>query len=60
MMLEMLHVLEDIYQQRFNESPIFRHADALQEGVKSRTYQTLMSRTKCSKYIFILATCINL
>lgn len=51
MMREMLHVLEFIYQNECdNESSVYRHADALQEGVKSRTYQTLMSRTKCSKH----------
>lgn len=50
MMLEMLHVLEGIYQKQFNESPIFQQAGALQEGVKSKCYQTLMSRTKCSMY----------
>lgn len=49
MMLEMLHQLETIYYDKFNEKPIYRQADALQEGVKSKSYQSLMTRTKCSK-----------
>lgn len=54
MILEMLNVLENIFRETFDEPPIFRQVDALQEGVKSKTYQSLMSRTKCSKSLFRL------
>lgn len=49
MMLEMLYELESIYKTEFSDSPIYRHINALQEGVKAKVYQPLMSRTKCSK-----------
>lgn len=54
MILEMLNVLENTYRETFDEPAIFRQVDALQEGVKSKTYQALMSRTKCSKSSFRL------
>lgn len=56
MVLEMLRVLEDIYQKEFNENPIYQHTDTLQEGVKSKQYQPLMSRIRCGKIIFTANT----
>lgn len=50
MISEMLKILENVYHQKFNEPAIFRHVDALQEGVKAKQYQALMARTKCGKY----------
>lgn len=47
MMQEMLNVLEDVLQKEFGGSRIYRHIDALQEGVKAKLYQPLMSRIKC-------------
>lgn len=51
MILEMLSALEAIYRQTFNGSEIYRQVDILQEGVKAKKYQSLMSRTKCSELI---------
>lgn len=48
MALEMLHVLENIYENRLGESRISEHYLALQEGIQSKRYQPLMTRTKCS------------
>lgn len=50
MMLEMIKVLEDINENRMGANRVFEHNIALQEGVKSKQYQLLMSRTKCSKF----------
>lgn len=50
MILEMLHVLEDIHINKLNGSRIYKYCDALQEGVSSKKYQPLLSRSKCSKF----------
>lgn len=50
MILEMLHVLEDIYENKLGGSHIFKYCDALQEGVRPKKYQPLLSRNKCSQF----------
>lgn len=50
MMLEMLRVLEDVYENELGGERICQHYEALQEGFRPRKYQPLMSRTKCSKF----------
>lgn len=49
MILEMLHVLEDIHSNKLHGNRIFKYADALQEGVRPKKYQPLLSRSKCSE-----------
>lgn len=49
MILEMLHVLEDIHINKLNGNRIYKYCDALQEGVRPKKYQPLLSRNKCSK-----------
>lgn len=50
MVLEMLRVLEDVYENKLGGERICQHYEALQEGFRPRKYQPLMSRTKCSKF----------
>lgn len=50
MIREMLNVLENVYSNQLKQSPLYRHVDTLQEGVKAKTYQSLMNRIKCSKF----------
>lgn len=50
MAIEMLRVLEDVYENKLGGERIFKMHEALQEGVRSKKYQPLMSRTKCSKF----------
>lgn len=47
MIKEMLKVLEDVLDKQLGQPPVHQHAEALQEGVKSKQYQPLMSRIKC-------------
>lgn len=49
MILEMLHVLEGIHSNGLNGARIYKYCDALQEGVRPKKYQPLLSRSKCSK-----------
>lgn len=49
MILEMLHVLEGIHSNELNGARIYKYCDALQEGVRPKKYQPLLSRSKCSK-----------
>lgn len=49
MIREMLRVLEDIYENKLEGERIYHQCEALQEGVKTKKYQPLMTRTKCSK-----------
>lgn len=49
-MLEMLRVLEDVYENKLGGERICDHYEALQEGFRPKKYQPLMSRTKCSKF----------
>lgn len=51
MILEMLHVLEDIHLNKLNGTRIYNYCDALQEGVRAKKYQPLLSRNKCSKLL---------
>ena len=55
MIREMLKVLEGIQENELKEPLNHRHADVLQEGVKSRQYQPLMQRTRCGKFDLILS-----
>lgn len=50
MILEMLHVLEDIHLKKLSGNRIYNYSDALQEGVKTKKYQPLLSRNKCSTF----------
>lgn len=47
MIKEMLKVLEGILESQLKQGPIHQHIDALQEGVKAKQYQPLMTRIKC-------------
>lgn len=50
MIIEMLHVLEDIYENKLDGNHIYKYCDALQEGVRSKNYKPLLTRNKCSKF----------
>lgn len=48
MILEMLHVLESIYEKQLGGDRVYKYCDALQEGVRSKKYKPLLTRVKCS------------
>ncbi|XP_031633123.1 tRNA pseudouridine(38/39) synthase [Contarinia nasturtii] len=48
MIIEMLNVLEDIYENKLGANHIYKYCDALQEGVRSKKYKPLLTRNKCS------------
>lgn len=50
MILEMLNVLEDIYENEMGKSHIYKYCDVLQEGKRSKKYKPLFTRDKCSKF----------
>lgn len=50
MILEMLNVLEDIYENKMGQSHIYKYCDGLQEGVRSRKYKPLLTRDTCSEF----------
>lgn len=49
MTMEMLQVLEGIFEEKWGGERIFDHPLAIQEGVQSQRYQPLMTRSKCSE-----------
>lgn len=48
MILEMLNVLEDMYENKLDGDRVYKYCDALQEGVRSKKYKPLLTRDKCS------------
>lgn len=46
----MLKVLENTLENQLEIKPIYNHVNALQEGVKAKQYQPLMSRIKCGRF----------
>lgn len=50
MIKEMLKVLENVLENQLMQNPLYQHIDALQEGVKAKQYQPLMTRIKCGTY----------
>lgn len=52
MVTEMLKVLEDIYENKLGERHVYKYCDALQEGSRSKKYKPLLTRVKCSKFLY--------
>lgn len=50
MTMEMLQVLEGIYETECKAERIFDHTLAIQDGAQPKRYQPLMTRSKCSKF----------
>lgn len=50
MIVEMLKVLEEIYENKLGGSHVYKYCNALQEGVRSKKYKPLLTRNKCSKF----------
>lgn len=62
MIKEMLKVLESVLENQLRQNPIYQHVNALQEGVKAKQYQPLMSRIKCGTILqtkFDQDICLN-
>lgn len=51
-MLEMLHVLEDVYKNVSEGNQIHLHCDALHDGVPNKN--ALSSLDKCSQFHFFI------
>lgn len=49
MTMEMLQVLEGVYETKCKGERIFDHTLAVQDGAQPKRYQPLMARSKCSK-----------
>lgn len=47
MMQEMLGHLQNIYETELKEPKLYNQLNVLLEGVRSRQYQPLLTRTKC-------------
>lgn len=56
MMKEMLGDVQKIYENELNEKRINNQLIVLQEGSKSKQYQPLLTRTKCSKCLQTITT----
>lgn len=50
----MLGHLENVYENEVKGKRLYTQLNVLLEGVRSKTYQPLMTRVKCGKPSFIL------